>query len=126
MPGDNINRIIEMAENRLKYAQEKQTEIDNLQAKINAGSLELDSPFPQQEEFDKLSLRSSELTHLLNEDADSKERDNANLKFEKERRISSILDGEPDSLCDKSFFIFANSTSNDKRAKLHHFHFSPK
>ncbi|MBQ6975407.1 MAG: hypothetical protein IJQ16_02510 [Selenomonadaceae bacterium] len=107
VPGDNINRIIEMAENRLKYAQEKQTEMDNLQAKINAGSLELDSPFPQQEEFDKLSLRSSELTHLLNEDADSKKRDNANLKFEKERRISSILDGEPDSLCDKSFFIFA-------------------
>lgn len=52
-------------------------------------------------------MRSAELTHLLNEDADANERDKANLQFEKERRIENILNGEPDSLCEKSFFFFA-------------------
>ena len=46
VPGDNINRIIEMAESRKKYADDKQTEILNLQAKIDNGLAELDVPFP--------------------------------------------------------------------------------
>ncbi len=107
VPGDNINRIIEMAESRKKYADDKHTEILNLQAKIDNGLAELDVPFPQQEEFDTLSLRSAELTHLLNEDAEANEHDKANLEFEKERRIEHILNGEPESLCEKSLFFFA-------------------
>ena len=35
------------------------------------------------------------------------------MKFEKERRIELILNGEPDSLCEKSFFIFARKQLND-------------
>ena len=35
------------------------------------------------------------------------------MKFEKERRINLILNGEPDSLCEKSFFIFARKQLND-------------
>ena len=44
LPGDNINRIIEMANSREKAAVDKQAEIDILQGKINAGIAELDSP----------------------------------------------------------------------------------
>ena len=113
VPSDNINRIIEMANGRKKSAENKQMEIDEFQAKIKSGNEELAVPFPQQEEFDKLSLRSAELTHLLNEDVNANERDNANMKFEKERRINLILNGEPDSLCEKSFFIFARKQLND-------------
>ena len=113
VPSDNINRIIEMANGRKKSAASKQAEINELQAKIKSGNEELAVPFPQQEEFDKLSLRSAELTHLLNEDVNANERDNANMKFEKERRIELILNGEPDSLCEKSFFIFARKQLND-------------
>ncbi len=113
VPADNINRIIEMANGRKKTAEDKQAEIDALYAKIQAGNKELAVPFPQQEEFDKLSLRSAELICLLNEDVDANEREKANMKVEKERRINSILNGEPNSLCEKSFFIFARKQLNN-------------
>ncbi|MBR6013548.1 MAG: DEAD/DEAH box helicase family protein [Selenomonadaceae bacterium] len=107
VPGDNINRIIEMANSRKKSAEDKKTEIELLQNKIDNGTIELNSPFPQQEEFDQLSLRSTELTRLLNEDSEAVERDKTSLKIEKEHRIDIILNGEPDSPCTKSFFFFA-------------------
>ena len=108
LPGDNINRIIEMADSRKKAALDKQAEIDFLQDKINTGIVELNSPFPQQDEFDQLSSRSSELSRLLNADLDdNSKRDEESLKSEKERRITNILDGFSDSLCEKTFFSFA-------------------
>ena len=112
VPGDNINRIIEMANWRTKYAQDKQNEIDNLHDKIATAKVELQTPFPLQEEFDQLSLRSAELTHLLNEDANSAERDKENLLSEKQRRMQAIFDSQPDSLCEKYFFDFARKNLN--------------
>lgn len=113
LPGDNINRIIEMANSRSKTAVDKQAEIDFLHDKINAGIVELDAPFPQQDEFDKLSLRSAELSRLLNDDANSSENDKANLELEKDHRFSVILHGKPDSLCEKYFFSFAKKHIDD-------------
>ena len=114
VPGDNINRIIEMANWRTKYAQDTQNEIDNLRDKITTAKVELQAPFPLQEEFDRLSLRSAELTHLLNEDANSSDRDEESLLTEKQRRIQAIFDSQPNSLCEKYFFAFAqeNMQSN--------------
>ena len=68
---DNINRIIEMANGRTKAAEAKQQEIDELNKKIQAGNEELALPFPQQEEYDSLLLRSKELTALLSEDTEA-------------------------------------------------------
>ena len=104
--GDNINRIIEMATGRDKYAKDTQTEIDDLCNKIENGKTELAAPFPQQDEFERLSLRSAELSHLLNEDVDSDEKEKSNLNFEKQRRLNAIFNGESDSLCAKYFFSF--------------------
>ena len=81
--GDNINRIIEMANGRTKLAENKQQEINNLKTKIRDGIAELSAPFPQQEEYEKLSFRLKELTNLLNEDAKSTERDKADIEMEK-------------------------------------------
>ena len=110
--GDNINRIIEMATGREKYAKDTQTEIDDLRNKIENGKTELAAPFPQQAEFERLSLRSAELSHLLNEDVDSDERDKENLLSEKQRRMQAIFDSQPDSLCEKYFFDFARKNLN--------------
>ena len=104
--GDNINRIIEMATGRDKYAKDTQAEIDDLHSKIENGKTELAAPFPQQDEFERLSLRSAELSHLLNEDVDSDEKEKSNLNFEKQRRFNAIFNGESDSLCAKYFFSF--------------------
>ena len=120
VPGDNINRIIEMTNERKKYAEDKKAEIEHLQNKITSASEELSSPFPQQAEFDSLSSRSAELSHLLNQDSESSEREKANLIFEHDRRISSILDDTPDSLCDKSFFAFARKQINDVSSDWSH------
>ena len=117
VPGDNINRIIEMANARQKYAQDTEREIENLLDKIKTGTEELKVPFPQQEEYDKLALRSAELVHLLNDDANSDENDRISLDLEKNRRIDFILNGQPDSLCEKSFLAFARkhfTTPNDQ------------
>lgn len=105
--GDNINRIIEMAVGLDKYAKDTQTKIENLQESIKTGEAELAAPFPQQVEFERLSLRSSELTHLLNEDANSSENEKVNLQTEQQRRIQYILNNEPETSCEKAFFIFA-------------------
>ena len=107
LPGDNINRIIEMANSRNKAAVDKQAEIKILQDKINTGIAELDSPFPQQDKFDKLSLRSAELSRLLNDDANSSKDDRNDLALEKDHRFKVILHDKPDSLCEKYFFSLA-------------------
>lgn len=75
--GDNINRIMDMANGRTKLAEDRQKEIDTLHDKIKDSLEELSKPFPQQEEYEQLSMRSTELTNLLNEDAHSTERDKA-------------------------------------------------
>ena len=106
---DNINRIVEMANSLIKYAEEKQSSIDILNSKIRDAKLELASPFPQQEEFDRLLMRSSELSLLLNQDADSNEKNKAEVLLEQQRRVKLILNGEPDSLCEKTFFSFAQN-----------------
>jgi hypothetical protein len=124
--GDNINRIIEMAAGLDKHAKDTQAEIDNLLEKISTGKAELQSPFPLQAEFDQLSLRSAELTHLLNEDANSSSNDEENIISEKQRRTNAIFDSQPNSICEKYFFDFARehvhsdtddwSTALDERA----------
>ena len=104
--GDNINRIMELAAERVKYAENTQREIEELNEKIKMGEKELNEPFPQETDFEKLLLRSSELSRLLNDDADSSEKDRANLSMEKRRRLQAIFDGEAESLCEKNFFSF--------------------
>ena len=113
VPGDNINRIIEMANGRATYAASKQKEIDELQAKIQAGQEELAAPFPQQEEYEALLMRSKELTNLINEDADAVARNEAAFKNEQERRIKNILEGESESMCEEQFILFARKRIGD-------------
>ena len=72
--GDNINLIIDMASGRTKLVEDSQKDIDSLQEKIRDGGEKLSKPFHQQEEYENLSMRSVELTILLNEDANSAER----------------------------------------------------
>ena len=116
--GDNINRIIEMANGRLNYAASKQKEIDELQAKIQAGLEELAAPFPQQEEYDSLLMRSKELTNLLNDDADATARNEAAFKNEQERRVKNILEGESESMCEEQFILFARKSIRDGWSEL--------
>ena len=61
----------------------------------------------------QLSLRSAELTRLLNDDANSSENDRNDLELEKDHRLKTILHGEPDSLCEKYFFSFAKKHVDD-------------
>ena len=122
--GDNINRIIEMANGRTKLAENKQQEINNLKTKIRDGITELSAPFPQQEEYEKLSFRLKELTNLLNEDAKSTERDKADIEMEKKNRIDNILNGESESMCEGKFFIFARKKIfGNKKAPCRGFYF---
>ena len=104
--GNNINRIIEMANNRIKMAEDKQKEIEELQNKIESTQEELSNPFPQQEEYDKLRLRSKELSNLLNENADEEARNKAQIENEKEHRIEFILNEVPDLPCERRFCAF--------------------
>ncbi len=105
--GDNINRIIDMANGRTKLAEDRQKDIDSLQEKIRDVREELSKPFPQQEEYENLSMRSTELTNLLNEDANSAERDKADIDAEKKNRVENILNGESESMCEEKFIVFA-------------------
>ena len=105
--GDNINRIIDMASGRTKLAEDRQKEIDTLHDKIKDSLEELSKPFPQQEEYEQLSMRSTELTNLLNEDANSTERDKADIEQEKKNRVENILNGESESMYEEKFFVFA-------------------
>ena len=66
--------------NTLKDTQAK---IDNLLEKIETSKTELQTPFQMQAEFDQLSLRSAELTHLLNEDANSSVKRQGKYHFRK-------------------------------------------
>ena len=101
IPGDNINRIIDMVDKLPQFVIEKQAYVDSIQGKIDAANLELSSPFPQQEEFDKLSLRSAELAAKLNLDKDNSEQQ---IDIEKNRRLDNIFSVEPANLCEKKFF----------------------
>ena len=111
--GDNINRIIEMADGRLKAAEAKQREIDELNQKIQAGNEELALPFPQQSEYDQLLLRSKELTALLNEDTESTARDKADIQSEKSHRIDVIFNGVPETVCEVRFFNFVKDNFDE-------------
>ena len=106
-----------MANGRTKLAEDRQKEIDTLHDKIKDSLEELSKPFPQQEEYEKLSMRCTELTNLLNEDVNSTERDKANIEEEKKNRVENILNGESESMCDEKFFVFARkklSKGNDE------------
>ena len=113
VPGENINRIIEMADGRVKYAASKQKDIEELQAKISAGLEELAAPFPQQAEYEALLMRSTELNNLLNEDADAAAKKESDLRNEQERRIKTILEGESESMCEEQFILFARKRIGD-------------
>ena len=104
--GSNVNRIMEMACNRVKMAEDKQKEIEALQREIESTREELSKPFPQQEEYDKLRLRAKELSTLLSENADEEARDKAQIENEKERRIEFILNEVADSPCERRFCAF--------------------
>ena len=104
--GSNINRIMEMANNRIKMAEDKQQEIEALQKEIESTREELSKPFPQQEEYDKLRLRSKELSNLLNENADEEARNKSKIENEKESRKEFILNEVADSACERRFCAF--------------------
>ena len=110
---DNINRIIEMANGRTKAAEAKQREIDELNKKIQAGNEELALPFPQQEEYDSLLLRSKELTALLSEDTEATARDKADIQSEKTHRIDIIFNGTPETVCEVRFFNFVKDNFDE-------------
>lgn len=111
--GDNINRIIEMANGRTKSAEAKQREIDELNKKIQAGKEELELPFPQQEEYDNLLLRSKELTALLSEDTEANARTKADIQSEKSHRIDVIFNGVPETVCEVKFFNFVKDNFDE-------------
>ena len=111
--GDNINRIIEMANGRTKAAESQQRDIDELNSKIQAGNEELAIPFPQQEEYEKLLLRSKELINLLNEDSNDNAKHKAEIEKEKNNRIETIMNGTPETVCEFKFFNFVKDNLGD-------------
>ena len=114
--GDNINRIIEMAKGRTKSAEIKQQEIDEINEHIQAGMAELTQPFPQQEEYEKLSLRSTELTALLNQDAEVT-KDKADVESEKNHRIYTIFNGVAETVCEVQFFNFVKDNFDESSTR---------
>ena len=100
-------QLLPVTSGRTKLAEDRQKEINTLHDKIKDSVEELSKPFPQQEEYEQLSMRSTELTNLLNEDANSTERDKADIEQEKKNRVENILNGESESMCEEKFFVFA-------------------
>ena len=113
--GDSINRIIEKVNGRVNAADAKKREIDELNKKIQAGINELATPFPQQEEYERLVLRSTELSNLLNEDAKNIARDKEDVESEKIHRIETIMNEKPESVCEFTFFNFVKNNLDDSQ-----------
>jgi len=105
IPGDNVNRIMEMAAKYTKLEEQQKTKVQELTEKLASAEKELKTPFPQEEEFQRLSMRSAELTVQLAEDAEKESQEN--IQGEKDRRIHTILDEQPETPCAKCFFAFA-------------------
>jgi len=105
IPGDNMNRIVDMAVKYTKLEEQQEQKVQELTEKLASAEKELGTPFPQEEEFQRLSLRSAELAVKLAEDAEKESQ--ANIQGEKDRRIHTILDEQPETPCAKCFFIFA-------------------
>ena len=98
-----------MANWRTKYAQDTQNKIDNLLEKIATAKAELQAPFPLQEEFDRLSLRSYELTHLHSDDWSATLDEKAisflfDKGFSKDTIIETILKASPTVLAKEDVF----------------------
>ena len=113
--GDNINRIMDKANGRIKAAESQQREIDELNKKIQAGNEELATPFPQQEEYEQLLLRSTELTNLLNEDASDIAKAKEDIESEKIHRIEIIMNEEPETKCEFKFFTFVKANLGESQ-----------
>ena len=105
IPGDNVNRIVEMAEKYPQLEAKQEQKVQELTEKLASAEKELNTPFPQEEEFERLSLRSAELAVQLAEDAEKESQEN--IQNEKDRRIHTILDEQPETPCAKCFFVFA-------------------
>ena len=69
VPGSNLNCIEDLVDKLSINAETLTSEISDLQQKIKAGKAELQIPFPQEEEFQKLSVRSAEISTLLDLDS---------------------------------------------------------
>lgn len=98
--GDNINRIVKLAENLPSIAESEQKNIEAIQQQIEAAKTELAIPFPQQDEFEKLKLREAEISAQLNLDTEKQ----TDIDEEKERRLNNIFSVEPQTNCEKKFF----------------------
>ena len=85
--------------------EQQKTKVQELTEKLVSAEKELKTPFPQEEEFQRLSMRSAELTVQLAEDAEKESQEN--IQGEKDRRIHTILDEQPETPCAKCFFAFA-------------------
>ena len=70
-------------------------------------------PFPQQEEYDSLLLRSKELTALLSEDTESTARTKADIQAEKSHSIDVIFNGVPETVCEVRFFNFVKDNFDE-------------
>ena len=105
IPGDNVNRIVDMAAKYTKLEEQQTQKVQELTEKLASAEKELSTPFPQEEEFERLSLRSAELAVQLAEDAEKESQEN--IQNEKDRRIHTILDEQPETPCAKCFFAFA-------------------
>ena len=113
--GDNINRIIEMANGKAKSAEAQQKVINEINTKIQAGITELAQPFPQQEEYEKLSLRSAELTSIINQDAEVAKTEE-DVQSEKIHRIEVIFNGVPETVCEVKFFDFVKDNLDESNS----------
>ena len=98
--GDNINRIVKLAENLPSIVESEQKNIEAIQQQIEAAKTELAIPFPQAEEFEKLKLREAEISAQLNLDSEKQN----DIDEEKERRLNNIFSVEPQTNCEKKFF----------------------
>ena len=79
-----------------------------MQTKLEQAKAEFDKPFPQEEEFQRLSLRAAEIAVQLDLDSNK----NKQQDDQKDRRINFILTTEPQTSCQKKFFAFVKHTFN--------------
>jgi len=107
--GDNINRIVKMTEEMSEIIQKTENAIAGFQHKIDVAKSELEIPFPQEEELQRLSLRVAEINTQLNLDADNKFERNRQ-ESEEDRRLNFILTAEPQNACQKKFFAIVKYT----------------
>lgn len=113
-PGDNLNKIKLLPTMFETSIPDIEKELADTKEALRIAKEELGVPFPQEDEFTELRIRSAELEQILNKD-DSEQQ----IGNEVEKRIQAIFEVAPENQCERYFFSLAKQflKNNDNHWK---------